>query len=311
MSLSIEEVNRRVAERKAAKEAARVKANQEAALLNAAHHNAKLARQRGGARAILPIEDGCVFVVSDQHYYPGLPPSKAHKASLVLARKLKPYAIVANGDGIDGACISRWPSSSFTQLGEQPSVVAELDENIARLKEYESFKFVKYLTWNMGNHDARFETRLAEKVPQYAGVAGFTLKEHFPHWAPAWRTDFCARPDAEPEVITKHRFKSGLHAGINNVLWSGSTMVTGHDHMLKTYSVTIGRKLRWGIHAGTMAPTDCAHFTHYTEDNPVNWQEGFPILHFLGGKFRGAELVHVEPDTGEVVFRGKEVKLDR
>ena len=49
-------------------------------------------------------------------------------------------------------------------------------------------------------------------------------------------------------------------------------------------------------------------FTHYTEDSPVNWQEGFVILHFRNGKFTGPELVHVMPD-GRVLFRGEELKL--
>jgi len=59
----------------------------------------------------------------------------------------------------------------------------------------------------------------------------------------------------------------------------------------------------WGVRAGTMAPTDSPLFTHYTEDNVVNWQEGFAILHFRGGEYIGPELVHVRPD-GKAIFRG-------
>lgn len=269
--------------------------------------NIALKRLRHGARVVLPIEDGCVMVVSDQHYMPGAPPSRSHIASLKIAKMLKPYAIIANGDAIDGACISRWPASSFTDSKGRPSVKAELGETGARLKEYEDLKFVQYLIWNMGNHDARFETRLAEKVPEYAGVNGFTLKEHYPCWMPAWRTDICAAPDTPPAVIVKHRFKGGMHSGLNNALWAGTSVVTGHDHMLKAYTLSTATGLHWGIHAGTMAPVDSPQFTHYTEDNPVNWQQGFALLHFRNGKFTGPELVHVMPD-GRVLFRGDEVK---
>lgn len=265
-------------------------------------------RIRHGARVVLPIRDGCAFVVSDQHYYPGMPASRSHRASLILAQQLKPYAIISNGDAIDGASISRWPSSSFVEMKGRPAIAAELGETSARLREYERMKHVRFLTWNLGNHDARFETRLAEKVPEYAGVDGFTLKDRYPFWLPAWRTDFCSSPRATPAVIVKHRFKGGMHAGQNNVLWSGTSVVTGHDHMLKAYSVTTAHGLQWGIHAGTMAPTDSPHFTHYTEDNVVNWQEGFVILHFRGGRFTGPELVHVTPD-GRVLFRGDEVRV--
>lgn len=303
--LSPDEATQRAEARRAQAEALRLARNEAARLENEAHRrNKEIVRERKGARSILPVKDGCVFVISDQHYFPGLPPSRSHVASVALAKKLKPYAIIANGDAIDGASISRWPASSFTDMHGRPAVAAELGETAARLRDYERLEFVQYLVWNMGNHDARFETRLAEKVPEYAGVNGFTLKEHYPAWMPAWRTDFCAAPGAVPEVIVKHRFKAGMHAGQNNVLWSGTSVVTGHDHMLKAYCVSTVHGLRWGVHAGTMAPITSPQFTHYTEDNVVNWQEGFAILHFRGGRFTGPELVYAAPD-GRVLFRGE------
>jgi hypothetical protein len=275
-----------------------------------AERNANHRRARGQARVLLPALDGCVFVCSDQHHYPGLDPSPAHKASLLLAKKFKPYAIISNGDAIDGASISRWPVGSYSQLGEQPTVSAELLETHRRLKEYEDLSFVKYCVWNLGNHDARFETRLAAVAPQYAGVNGFTLKDHYPGWLPAWATWITSNKDkhAAPEVVVKHRFKGGTYASHNNALWSGVSMVTGHDHMLWAKALTDYHGTRWGIGAGTMAPIYGPHFTNYTEDNPVNWQSGFVILHFRGGKFTGPELVHALPD-GRVLFRGDVLKV--
>ena len=283
-----------------AKRAARRSALEAAALLR----NKAYERMRGGARAVLPIRDGCVMVVSDQHYVPGLPESRAHRASVKMAKLLKPYAIISNGDAIDGASISRWPVSSFVEMTGRPTVAAEIGVTVKRLGDYEDLDFVEFLVWNLGNHDARFETRLAEKVPEYRGVDGFTLKEHFPFWLPAWRTDLATRPGDAPQVIVKHRFKGGMHAGQNNVLWSGTSSVTGHDHMLKAYALTNVHGLQWGVHAGTVAPVDSPLFTHYTEDNVVNWQEGFVFLHFQGGRFVGPELIHVTPD-GATLFRGK------
>lgn len=262
------------------------------------------ARTRNKARILLPIEDGCVFILSDEHYYG--PASRSHLAAISLAKRLKPWAFINNGDTIDGASVSRWPVGSFTELSGRPTVAGELKLASTRLAEFEALP-AKFRVWNMGNHDARFETRLAEKVPEYAGVGGFTLKEHFPEWLPAWRTDFI-KPSGDVEVIVKHRYKGGMHAGHNNALWAGASIVTGHDHMLKVYPITTARGLVWGIHAGTMAPIDSPLFTHYTEDNPVNWQEGFAILWFRGGRFIGPELVHAMPD-GTVVFRGEVLAL--
>lgn len=264
-------------------------------------------RSANRGRLLLPVEDGCVFVISDQHYHAPSGPSMAHRASLVLAKKFRPHTIICNGDALDLAVVSRWPASSFTDMKDKPTVATEMKEAAARLADYEALDFVKFFPWNLGNHDARFETRLAEHVPEYSGVQGFTLRDHFPGWLPAWRTDLLL-PSGEVEVTVQHRFKGGMHAGQNNVLWSGTNFVTGHDHMLKAYSVTTSRGLFWGVHAGTMAPIDSPLFLHYTEDRPKSWQEGFPILWFRGGRFIGPELVHVTPD-GRVLFRGEVLKV--
>ncbi len=262
-------------------------------------------RTRHRARLLLPAQDGCVLVSSDAHYYGD--PSVSHLASIKLAKKYRPWAVINNGDAIDGACISRWPVGSFTELAGRPSVSEELRTASSRLGDYEALDFVRFRLWNMGNHDARFETRLAEKVPEYAGTEGFTLKEHFPEWLPTWRTDIVL-PDGRSEVVIQHRFKGGMHAGQNNVLWSGTNYVTGHDHMLKAYSITNVHGLFWGVHAGTMAPINSKLFLHYTEDRPVNWQEGFALLWFRGGRYVGPELVHCTPD-GRVIHRGDILKV--
>ena len=111
-----------------------------------------------------------------------------------------------------------------------------------------------------------------------------------------------------PQVVVKHRFKGGTYGAHNNALWAGVSTVTGHDHMLWAKTITDYRGTRWGIDAGTIADIYNPHFMHYTEDNPVNWQSGFVILHFRGGKFTGPELVHALPDN-RVLFRGDVVKV--
>lgn len=268
--------------------------------------NNSFKRTRYNARVLLEARDGCVFVLSDQHYYRGLV-SVSHKASVALAKQLKPWALISNGDAVDAASISRWPVGSFTELADRPLLKDEIDETVERLGEYEALPDVSFRVWNLGNHDARFETRLAERTPEYAGIEGTKLKDHFPGWLPAWRTDIVA-PNGDTEVIIQHRFKGGMHAGQNNALWAGTSVVTGHDHMLKAYPVTQANKTIWGIHAGTMAPYDSPLFVHYTEDRVVNWQEGFVILHFKDGRFVGPELVYVQRD-GSLLFRGEVLRF--
>lgn len=302
---SLKELNdKAVADAKA--ERMRARAAKRAALEAAAaerNRNTGHKLGRGGARVSIPALDGCVFVVSDQHYYPGLAPSPAHRASIFLAKRLKPYAIIANGDAIDGASISRWPAGSFREMGGRPTVAAEIGTAAKHLREYENLKSTRWCIWNLGNHDARFESRLAQVAPEYAGVQGFTLKEHFAGWIPAWATWIGTNDQGLPQVVVKHRFKGGTYGAHNNALWAGVSTVTGHDHMLWAKAITDYSGTRWGIDAGTIADIYNPHFMHYTEDNPVNWQSGFVILHFRDGKFTGPELVHAMPD-GRVLFRG-------
>lgn len=295
--MTIEEVNRRKAERERKKREARLRRNLEAAERNRASREAPK-RGRYQARVHLPPQDGCVFVVTDMHYYPGDETTLAHKAALALAAELHPWAVINNGDAIDGASISRWPVGSFSSLADQPTVAAEIAEAARQLADFEALPYVEYLLWNLGNHDARFETRLADKVPEFAEVNGFELKDHFPGWAPAWATWI------GDEVVVKHRFRGGMHAAQNNALWAGKTMVTGHTHRLRSVQLTDYSGDRWGVEAGTMSPIYGKHFLHYTEDNPVNWQQGFCVLTFRDRKLLPPEFCTVLAD-GRVCWRGE------
>lgn len=260
------------------------------------------ARSRFGARVHLPALDGPVIVTSDAHYWRG-DKSLAHRAAVHLARKLRVWGVINNGDSLDGSSISRYEPTSFVNLRNRLSVEDELATNTAHLKDFERMDFVKFKTWNMGNHDARFETILATKVPQFSRVNGFHLKDHFPEWLPAWATWI------GDNVIIKHRMKGGTYAANNNTQAAGRSIVTGHDHMLWAKAFTDYNGTRWGIDAGTLQDVWAEPFLDYTEDNAVNWQSGFVILHFQGGKFNGPELVHAMPD-GRVLFRGTDIAKD-
>lgn len=257
------------------------------------------ARSRFGARVHLPVQDGPVIVTSDAHYWRGVK-SRAHRASVYLAKLLRVWAVINNGDSLDGSSISRYEPTSFINLRNRLTVQEELDTNVRHLQDFEDLDFVKFRTWNMGNHDARFETILATKVPQFSQVNGFHLKDHFPGWLPAWSTWI------GDEVIVKHRMKGGTYAAANNTQAAGRSIVTGHDHQLWAKAFTDYNGTRWGIDAGTLQDIDAEPFLDYTEDNAVNWQSGFAILHFQGGRFAGPELVHAMPD-GRVLFRGEDI----
>jgi hypothetical protein len=248
-------------------------------------------------RAHFEIENGCIFVGSDAHYWPG-EASTAHRAMIQLAQRLKPCAIVMNGDAFDGASISRHPRIGWDKA---PTVQEELTAVKERLGELEALS--KNLFWPLGNHDARFETFLAANAPQYEKVQGFSLKDHFPLWKACWSLW------VNDEVVIKHRVNNGIHAAHTNTLKTGTTIVTGHLHSLKVTPFSDYTGTRFGVDTGTLAEVGGEQFVNYLEDGPVNWRSGFVVLTFKDGELLWPEIVHVMR-PGVIQFRGEVIECD-
>lgn len=245
------------------------------------------------ARLHLNVENGTVLIGSDAHYWPGIV-TPAHRAFVHFCRKLKPAAVVMNGDVLDGAGISRHPSIGWEN---KPSLIEEIDACTERLEEIEQAAPKAEKIWTLGNHDARFESRLANVAPEYAKIHGVHLKDHFPYWTPCWSVW------VNDSVVIKHRIKNGTHATHNNTVNSGKSIVTGHLHSLKVTPWTDYNGTRFGVDTGTLAGIGGPQFVDYLEDNPVNWRSGFAVLTFKDGRLLWPEVVHV---LGEdvVEFRG-------
>lgn len=251
-------------------------------------------------RISLKIMDGIVLVGSDAHYWPGLV-STAHRAMCHLSRKLRPFAVVMNGDVIDAPSIGRHPPIGWEY---RPTLASEIEAAQERLSEIAESSPKAQLVWPIGNHDARFNTRLAVEAPEFAKVNGVHLKDHFEAWSPCWS---CWIND---DVVIKHRFKGGTHATHNNTLWSGKSTVTGHLHSLNVWAFSDYDGTRFGIDTGTMAAPYGPQFLNYTEDNPKNWRSGFAVLTFKDGKLIWPELLFVRDEkTGTVEFRGERFRV--
>ena len=250
------------------------------------------------AAVSLGIQDGHVLVGSDAHYWPGVV-STAHNAFLEFCREYKPKAVICNGDEADFPSISKHAPIAWEK---RPSVIDELDNLKAMLSEIEKVSSKARHIWTLGNHDARFETRLATVAPEYAGVHGVHLKDNFPKWEPCWATFI------NSDVVVKHRFKAGIHAPHNNTMWAGRTIITGHLHSQKIMPLSDYNGTRWGVDAGTMADPYGVQFYNYTELNPVNWRSGFCMLTIVKGRLLMPELLWVS-GPGTVQFRGKEWRV--
>jgi hypothetical protein len=251
-------------------------------------------------RLDLGIENGQIVVFSDAHFWPGIR-TTAFKGLLCFINELQPRAVVANGDLFDGAGISRHPSIAWEKV---PSVIEELKACEAALEEIEFAAGDAKLIWPLGNHDARFESKLSANAPQFEFVQGFHLKDHFPSWQPCW-----AVWNGEDTVI-KHRWKGGVHAAHNNTVGSGVNIVTGHLHSLKVTPFDDYRGTRFGVDTGTLADPSGPQFRAYLEESPTNWRSGFVVLTFKDGRLLWPEIVSVF-DKDHVQFRGEVINVSK
>ena len=247
------------------------------------------------ARYELDVCDGTVIVFSDAHYWPGLI-STSHKALVQLIDQLKPVAIIANGDILDGASISRHDRQGWEQ---RPSIVQELETCLERMGEIEAVAGNAKLIWTLGNHDLRYEAYLSKNAPAFEGMPGTSLPQQFPFWEFAMSA--IINKSADHPVMVKHRYANGVHAAYNNTLRAGISIVTGHLHRLTVTAWGDYRGRRYGVDTGTLAVPTGPQFG-YTEDAPTSSGEGFAVLTFKDGQLLPPELVEVL--DGEAIFRG-------
>lgn len=260
---------------------------------------AKITIPENRVRVNVEIESGCVVIGSDAHYWPGyIPP--AHKAFVAIIAYLKPEMVVLNGDIFDGAQISRHDRIGWDH---RPNVRQELEAVQARLAEIEKVSGNARLHRTYGNHDLRFETRLATVANEFDGVNGFSMRDHLPRWEDSW--SILINDDCQ----IKHRQHNGIHAVYNNTLKSGITMVTGHLHSLKVTPWTDMRGDRYGVDTGCLADPWGPQFD-YVEDGTRNWRSGFAVLTWENGVLMPPELCHIL-DENHARFRGVTFELNK
>ena len=123
-----------------------------------------------------------VIIFSDAHFTDET--TTAFKALIKFIKHFKPQVIICNGDAFDGQVLSRFPSINYDA---KPTVLEELEACRWHLNEIEKVRPAGCrLIWTLGNHDMRYESWLVNKVPEYSGVDGFSLKYHFPNWETCW-----------------------------------------------------------------------------------------------------------------------------
>lgn len=251
----------------------------------------------GRQRIELTINDGVILVGSDAHYWPG-EVTTAHRALVQLCAELKPWAVILNGDILDGANASRHGRIGWEK---RPSMKEELEAVQDRCQEIQDAAKGAKLIRTHGNHDMRYDSLLAAKVPELEGVEGFALDNHLPAWMSAWSVF------VNQHTLIKHRIKNGIHATWTATADAQVSTVTGHLHSLRvtprtTMSPVNGGNI-YGVDTGTLADVWGPQF-NYIEDGPRNWRSGFAVLTFRSGILMPPEIVMVVGED-EAFFRGE------
>lgn len=257
-------------------------------------------------RENLLIENGSVVVVSDRHKWPGDGITPAEAALHTLLPIIRPVAFVFNGDLFDGASISRHPPLGQSKT---PTVLEELEackDTIKRIEDRLPENCVKMRT--VGNHDRRFDYHLVKAAPEYVGLRGTRLSDHFPNWTESWSIHVNENYP-EGHAVIKHKHRQGVGAGRNNALSSGVSIVTGHTHALSCTAVEDYRGRRWGVECGFLSFPGHPAF-EYTEDGPSYARPGFAVLTWRDYILQPPELVEVD-NSGVVWFRGEPVAVEK
>ena len=247
-------------------------------------------------RLKMDMQDGRIVVFSDAHFQPGCI-STANRALLKLLPKLKPGAVVCNGDAFDGAGISRWPKMFGS---EPPTPAAELRAVDERMDEIADAAKGARRIWTLGNHDIRLHSYIQSAAPALADMDSMDLRRLFPRWDFAWSLW------VNDNTIIKHRFRGGMYAPANNVKNSlGHSFITGHLHSLKVMPLSsyADKPTVYGVDTGMLAEPEWEAFS-YREDSPADWRSGFVVMTWRDGRLLWPEVVSVLSE-GKVEFRGE------
>lgn len=252
----------------------------------------------------LDIRNGRVLIGSDFHIWPG-EESTCLRAFKKLCKEIQPAAVILNGDVMDFPRISRHPQNWESAPDPQEEIEAAQDH----LNDIvQSCKRGTQKIWTLGNHDARFEQMIANAAPQYRGVKGVHLSDHFDGiWQKAMSC-FINEGVEGGATMVKHRYKGGMNATRANTLNAGVSMVTGHLHCQNVRPLSdYGRFDRYGVDTGCVADKEHRAFS-YTEDSPLDWRSGFALLTYRDGRLMYPELITKWSDN-HVQFRGDLIRV--
>jgi hypothetical protein len=250
-------------------------------------------------RVPLEIKNGTVLIGGDAHIWPG-PASTCMRAFKKFCDDIKPSAVILNGDVLDFPRISRHPQNWESAPDPQEEIEAAQDY-LSDIVQACSRKTRKL--WTIGNHDQRFEGMIANSIPQYRGVKGVHLADHFPAWEKAMSC-MINEETRGGETIVKHIPKGGgINASRGSALNGGISFVHNHLHSQNVRPISDYRHHdHYGVDSGMLADKEHRAFG-YAQDAPLDWRPGFALLTYHDGILMPPELI-TKMDAKTVWFRG-------
>ena len=250
------------------------------------------------------IKSGTVLIGSDFHIWPGQE-STALRAFKKFADDVRPNVVILNGDVLDFPLIGRHAPIMWETA---PEPYQEIEAAQDHLHDIAKAAKRARKAWCLGNHDARFESNLANNAARYRNIKGVHLSDHFGLWEKCWSV--CVNePVRGGATMVKHKPKGGgMNAARASALNSGMSYVHGHLHSQKVTPITDYNGDRYGVDAGCIADPAYKQFVNYTEDAPLDWRSGFCLLTFKDGRLLMPELVSVWDDRS-VQWRGEVIRV--
>ena len=249
----------------------------------------------------IQIENGTMIVGSDLHAWPETY-GTAMAAYVDFHRRLQPAWSILNGDGLDGASVSKHARIGWDQapkVNEEIEALRDFLEEIRRASPDTKRKRTR------GNHDNRFDTYFSSKAAELEGVMGSTLAEHLPGW------DEVMSLTVNGNCVIQHRYRSGIHAAYNNVRDYGCHVITGHRHRQEVKPWTNQLGTWYGVDSGMLASATGPQFAYTEQRKPTDWRSGFAVLTWVDHKLMPPELVQVTNEAaGEVYFRGQTLRYE-
>lgn len=241
------------------------------------------------------IKDGVGIVFSDCHWRSlSQPRSLSHEALLILARHIKPGFLFCNGDALDMGSVSRHPPLMWSD-NQKPNVAEELAAGQTHLRELREAAGDPTCYWIRGNHDDRYDKYLAAHAAAFEGMGAFSLQDQFIDWPMTYRLDV-------GDVSFVHRYHGGVHAGYNNAMKAGRSIISGDTHALDVRPLNHWSKRIYGVQTGMLGDPNWPQF-NYRLGIPGHQNQGFVVLTWRDGALAPPETCEVV--DGAAWFRGQ------